>query len=130
MPKFGNASKSRLAECDPRLQEICHEVIKFYDFTVLCGHRGEEEQNKLFKDGQSKLKFPNSKHNKNPSLAVDIAPWPIDWNDHRRFHLLSGMMFSVANAKGITLRWGGDWNRNWDLNDQSFYDLPHFEIVE
>ena len=31
---------------------------------------------------------------------------------------------------GINLRWGGDWNQNWEVNDNKFDDFPHFEIKE
>ena len=44
MPKFGNRSKQRLETCHEDLQEIFNEVIKYFDCSVLCGHRGEEDQ--------------------------------------------------------------------------------------
>ena len=74
MPYFGRLSTQRLSTCDERLQDICNEAIKVYDFSVLCGHRDEIEQKKLFREGKSKLEYPHSKHNSIPSLAVDIAP--------------------------------------------------------
>ena len=61
--KFGKKSLERLSTCNGLLQEILNEAINIMDFTVLWGHRDKEEQNKAFRDGNSKVKFPNSKHN-------------------------------------------------------------------
>ena len=129
MPIFGKKSKERLATCDDRLQIICNEAIKVFDFTVLEGHRDEETQNRLFWEGKSKLQFPNSKHNTSPSRAIDIAPYPIDWDDKERFGRLAGLMFGIAFKNGVQLRWGGTWSGLEGKNKSGFYDLPHFEIV-
>lgn len=130
MPVFSSQSRSHLDSCDVRLQEICESIIPYYDFTVLEGYRSNERQDELFRQGKSRLKAGESKHNSHPSLAVDIAPWPIDWKDTNRFYLLAGMMFQAAAELDVKLRWGGDWDRDWEHTDQTFFDLPHFEIVE
>jgi len=130
MPSFSKSSTDRLEQCDSRIQEVLNEVVKHFDCTVMCGHRGEEEQNEAFRTGRSKLQFPQSKHNGLPSMAVDVAPYPIDWNDIKRFHYFAGFVVGIAAAKGITLRYGGDWDRDTQLKDNNFNDLPHFEIVE
>lgn len=129
MPKFSKRSLDRLYTCHSDIQKVCFEIIKVFDFTVLCGHRGKEEQNKAFNENKSKLKFPQSKHNSNPSLAIDIVPYPINWNDIQRFTYLAGHMQGVALANGIKLRWGGNWERDNDLKNNKFNDLPHFELV-
>lgn len=129
MPKFGAKSIERLDTCHRDLVAVCERVIEVYDFTVLEGHRLTERQDELFRQGKSKLKGGESKHNTFPSRAVDIAPYPIDWNDTKRFYLLAGMMFQAAHELGIRLRWGGDWDGDWDHKDQSFFDLPHFELI-
>ena len=36
----------------------------------------------------------------------------------------------VASQMGIKIRWGGDWDRDTDLSDNRFNDLPHFELME
>jgi len=28
------------------------------------------------------------------------------------------------------LRWGGDWDRDTEVNDNRFQDFPHFELVK
>ena len=119
--KFGKISAKRKSECHIDLQKVLDMAIKEYDFTILCGHRGEAEQNKAFKEGNSKLKFPNSKHNKSPSLAVDIAPYPIDWNNIDRFRELSIIIKRCAKEAGIKITWGGDW--------RTFKDYPHYELA-
>ena len=118
-----------MSTCDARLQDICYDAIKIYDFTILCGNRDEEQQNLMLIQGKSKLEFPKSKHNKTPSQAVDIAPYPVDWGDLGRFKLLAGIMFGVAHSKDISIRWGGDWDMNTNMNDESFVDLVHFELI-
>lgn len=130
MPAFGKASQEKLATCDPRLQKVFNEVIKYFDCTVIEGHRGEAAQNKAFAEGKSKLKYPQSKHNKTPSLAADVLPYPIDWNDTNRMRYFAGFVVGIAATMGIKLRWGGDWNQNTELKDNSFNDLPHFELVD
>lgn len=130
MPAFGNASKEKLATCDERLQRVFNEVIKYFDCTVIEGHRGEAAQNKAFAEGKSKLKYPQGKHNKTPSLAADVLPYPIDWNDTNRMRYFAGFVVGIAATMGIKLRWGGDWNQNTELKDNSFNDLPHFELAD
>ena len=128
MPKFSRKSKERLATCDERLQKVFNEVIKYADCSVLEGHRSEERQNKLYEEGKTKVKYPKGRHNASPSLAVDVAPYPIDWDDRERFTLFAGFVIGVARGMGITLRWGGDWNMNFEVNDNKFDDFPHFEV--
>lgn len=129
--KYGTRSMQRLITCHPNLQKICHGSLERspFDLTILEGKRPEERQNQLYADGFSKVKWPDSMHNKNPSLAVDIAPFPVEWNNALKFHVLAGIMFAVASEFDIKLRWGGDWNGNW-RSDQSFIDLPHFELID
>lgn len=128
MAKFSNTSKQKLETCHEDLQLIINEAIKDYDFSVLCGYRSNEEQDKLYKKGVSKVKAGGSKHNLSPSLAVDIAPYPIDWNDKNRFYYLAGIINRIASENNIAIRWGGDWNGDGNFKNQTFHDLPHFEI--
>lgn len=128
MYKFSKRSLERLESCHVDLQDICKELIKHMDITVLEGYRSKEKQNKAFSEGKSKLQFPNSKHNKTPSMAVDIAPYPIDWDDRERFAYMGGLAKGIAAAKGIKLRWGADWNSDGNIKDHSFQDMPHIEL--
>jgi len=102
------------------------EAVREYDCTVLVGHRGKAEQDAAFADGKSKLRWPKSKHNLTPSLAVDVVPYPIDWRDLDRFRALAVVVRRCWNAipaaerDGYDLAWGGDWI--------SFRDYPHWEL--
>lgn len=126
MPKFSARSLKNLEQCHPLLQLLMYEAIKVTDFSVICGFRGEREQNEAYDRGNSKLKWPQSKHNQTPSLAVDIVPYPIDWNDERRFRTLGTVVKEIwaqlpeEKKEGWSLSWGGDW--------KTFKDFPHFEL--
>jgi len=127
--KFGPRSMKNLSEAHPDLQRLFHIVIQEYDCTIIEGHRTALEQNAVYHAGKSKLKFPHSKHNHDPSMAVDVCPYPIDWNDYKRFYYFGGLVKGIASRLGIGIRWGGDWSGDNDFNDQTFHDLPHFELL-
>lgn len=129
MPRFSNRSKMALETCHPDLQKVFTEAIKHIDFMVLEGHRGQEAQDKAWRSGYSKVRWPNGKHNKNPSLAVDIAPYPIAWGDTERFVYFAGYIMGIASQLGIKLRWGGDWDQDTQVTDERFRDYGHFELV-
>lgn len=131
MPIFGEDSKAKLATCHPYLRKLFEEVIKEYDCKIICGERNKEDQDKAVAEGKSKTPYPTSKHNRIPSLAVDVAPYPIDWSEKelRRFYHFGGFVLATAKRMGINIRWGGDWNGNMDFKDQNFNDLPHFELI-
>ena len=128
MARFGRRSKERLATCEKDLQMIFNEVIKYVDCSVLEGHRNGERQNKLYEEGKTKVRYPNGRHNSSPSRAVDVTPYPVDWKDRERQTLFAGFVLGVANQIGINLRWGGDWDQDFEVQDNKFDDFPHFEL--
>ena len=79
MAEFSQKSLARLGTCHGDLQRLFMEVVKTHDCSVLCGHRGKDEQDEAYALGHSKAQWPDSKHNSLPSHAVDVAPWPVDW---------------------------------------------------
>lgn len=132
MYSFGPTSQKKLETCDERLQALLNEAIKVIDFSVIEGHRTKELQDRYFKAKTSKLRWPNSKHNTYPSLAVDIAPYPIRWEGPKsaaRFYYLQGIVMGLAVSMGIKIRFGGDWDGDGDITDQKFDDLPHIELI-
>ena len=129
MPRFGRKSRKQLKTCEKELQSLFNEVVRYFDCSVLVGFRGENEQNTAFESGNSKVKWPNGKHNSNPSNAVDVAPYPINWKDRERFLYFGGFVKGCAFQMGIPLRWGGDWDNDTSLSDNNFDDLVHFELV-
>jgi len=128
MPSFGKTSSANLATCHPDIQRVLNEAIKYVDFSVTCGHRGQVEQDAAFAAGNSKLKYPNGEHNKTPSNAVDVAPYPLNWNDAEAFTLLSGVIYGVACTMGVKLRLGADWDGDFNTLEHSFKDRPHIEL--
>jgi peptidoglycan LD-endopeptidase CwlK len=131
MPSFGTRSRRRLSTCHPDLQQLFNAIVAVYDCTILEGARGKYRQNKLFAQGDSKVEYPNGRHNKKPSNAVDAAPWPIpEWEDEKVFYFFAGVVKGIARSMGIKIRWGGDWDSDNDLNDQTFNDLIHFELID
>ena len=127
--KFGNTSTSRILTCHQDIQKLFYHVIRNYNCSVLCGHRSENEQNAAFADKKSKLKWPQSKHNSDPSTAIDIAPFPIDWEDHDRFYHFAGYVLANSERLKIKVRWGGDWDSDKEFKDQKFNDLVHWELL-
>lgn len=130
MPKFSRRSHSILYTCSQPLIELCEALILEVDFSVLCGFRDKEEQEEAFRTGRSTKRWPHSKHNKTPSTAVDLAPYPIDWQDTARFAWFAGYIMCKAKQMDIEIRWGGDWDRDTRIAEHRFIDMPHFEILE
>lgn len=151
MATFGAASERQLATCHPDLQRLFREVVKDFDCTVLEGKRSIEQQEKNVAKGVSKTMA--SKHVfpvERPSLAADVAPYPLKWPDQKLRNLalagdtaalgeyvkqvalwytFGGYVMGMADQMGIALRWGADWSQDWVIVDQTFDDLPHFELV-
>lgn len=121
MPKFSKISKERLATAHPELQRLFNEVIKDIDCMVVYGYRGKKEQDEAFLRGNSKLKFPQSMHNKKPSLAVDVVPSPLDWDDIESFKRLMRTVKLKATLLNIPITCGGDWKMR---------DYPHYELKQ
>jgi len=150
MPSYSQSSKDKLDTAAHSLQRLFNIVVKFYDNTILQGWRSRETQINAFNSGHSKVKWPDSKHNNVPSEAVDSGPYipgraipwphaPTNWNDPgqrnkyikdlNQFYHYAGFVQGVAAVEGIDIRWGGDWDRDNDLSDQTFDDLVHFEVT-
>jgi len=151
MPEFSAKSMSILKTTRPELQRLFLEVVKHFDCTVISGRRGQVEQESLFRAGKTKAHFGESPHNYGDSFAVDVVPYPIDWDSEReiiaaahkgdevalmkailsveRLCLFAGFVLGTAKQMGIELTWGGDWNRDTHLSDNRFDDFPHFELT-
>ena len=136
MPSFSDNSLNNLETCHEDLQLLFSEVVKSFDCSIVCGHRGEEEQDEAFNSGRSKVQYPKSRHNSMPSMAVDVIPYPVNWGNTERMYYFSGYVKAVAqrlldeHLMDYELRWGGDWDRDTETNDQDFMDLPHFELID
>lgn len=129
MYKYSKISRKRLDSCHPELQRLFNSLIEDYDVSIICGHRSKTEQDKAVADGASKTRYPNSKHNSMPSLGIDAALYPINWNDHGRHYMFVGIVRERAKQLGIPIRCGADWDSDFATNDQTFNDLVHFEYA-
>lgn len=136
---FSEYSLDQLSRCHNELKLLCTHVLDVHDFKVQEGHRDEAAQEKAFAEGRTKLHWPNGNHNAFPSMAVDLLPYLdgkfIGWENRRQWDYFGGMVLGVAatfhrlGEMTYPVRWGGDWSRDNDMADQTFNDLPHFELV-
>ncbi len=124
MYKFGKRSRERLKGVDTKLVNVLNELIKMMDVTVIEGLRSAERQKELLAKGATKVKY--SKHME--GKAVDIAPYPIDWEDRDRFYYMGGMIRGIGKQLGINIRFGGDWDSDGETKDNNFDDLVHIEL--
>lgn len=129
MPAFSQTSTDRLGTCHPDLQRLFQEVIKYRDCTILRGHRTQADQEAAFAAGKTQLHWPEGKHCAEPSNAVDVAPYPVDWKDREGLYFFAGFVEGIAKGMGISIRYGGDWNSDGQVKDNHFDDLVHFELV-
>ena len=147
---FSPTSLAELATADPRLGIVARKVLLIKDHSVIKGHRGQVEQNQAFEDGHSKLRWPDGKHNKMPSKAIDVRTYPVppdereqmverrleaglppDERDLREEQLyLLGLYVGVASEMGLRLLTGADWDRDGEIADTGFDDFFHVELVE
>lgn len=154
VPNFSNKSKEKLTQCHLDIQFIANKAIEYVDFTVVTGHRGPAEQNDLYDRGFSKVRYPNSKHNSRPSIAIDVAPYykkygvlfggpeqvkrimQLTGKDRKEveafilkaYARLIGIFEGIALINQIPLRLGMDWDGDFDTLDQTFHDLGHIEL--
>lgn len=129
---WGNSSKAQYDTLHPDLQWLLDTVLEeVADISILKGHRDEAEQNAAYDSGHSKLRWPNGNHNKMPSVAVDIQPYPLPERREKLWAALAyiaGRAIEIGKRRGLNIRWGGDWDQDGDLTDQNFDDLYHLEL--
>lgn len=123
MIKYGKTSRANIDELDGRLQTLLYRYSdvapESLDISVICGFRGEAEQEAAFKLGRSRKRWPESAHNKQPAKAFDFNPYPFTSYDNRDAWLLrQGALRIVAAQHGIRLKPLIDW------------DLPHVELAD
>ena len=126
MPKFGKTSLANLKGVNTKLVNVLNQTIKHFDFTVIEGVRSLETQKSYVDKGASKTM--SSKHLL--GRAVDIAPYPVDYDNIKRFIYLGGIVLGIASQLGVKLRWGMDWDMDTYVKDTKFIDAGHFEMVD
>ncbi len=121
--RFSNRSLKQIETLHKDLQDICEVAVTLLPFSVIEGHRGKCEQERMNKEGISKVEYPNSKHNSLPSKAMDLVvciglPYPS--ND--AWEYLANIIKFVGKTMSVNIVWGGDWKEN--------PDRYHFELQE
>lgn len=134
--KLGTRSKENLKGIHSDLVKVVERAIGLssQDFTVISGVRTTQEQKDLYAQGRTKPGsiVTNADGVKNKSnhqakadgygYAVDIVPYPVDWNDLNKFRAIANAIKAAACELKVTVKWGGDWT--------NLKDYPHFELVK
>lgn len=137
---FSERSLNNLKGVHPKLVAVVKRALELspIDFTVLEGVRSQARQDELWAQGRTKpgpvvtwvqTSGTHGIQADGYGHAVDLAPYPIDWNDLQRFDQLANVMFAAAKELNVTLRWGGDWDMDQIIHERGESDSPHFELV-
>ena len=144
-------SLDKMNGVDERLQRVVKRAIQLtkQDFMVLEGVRTREQCMINYGKGRTiaqcvakgvpaqyanpnaaKVTWLNdpfaSKHV--TGKAVDLVPYPVDWNDLKKFDAIAQAMLQAAKELGIPIRWGADWDGDGKPRERGESDSPHFEI--
>lgn len=136
-------SLSRLVGLNTRLDAVVKHAIEIteQDFLVVEGIRSKEQCYINYGKGRNAaqciakgvpVKYAQPKLAKvtwlnNPlgskhvtGNAVDLVPYPLDWEDLNKFKKIAVAMKQAAKDLDVSIDWGGDWT--------SSKDYPHFEL--
>lgn len=133
--KLGTRSRDNLKGVHPDLVKVVEKAIELttQDFVVIEGVRTAERQKELYAQGRTKpgprvtnvdgVKTKSNHQVKEDKYghAVDIVPYPVDWNSSIKFDNIANAMKLAACQLGIKITWGGDWTK--------LIDKPHFELA-
>lgn len=132
---LGSRSLDRLKGVDPRLVNVVKLAISLseIDFSVLEGVRTLARQRELYAQGRTKpgkIVTWTMKSRHIEGKAVDLIPYPIDWNDLVKFNKIAAAMFRAAKQLGVKIRWGADWDGDGKPREKGETDSPHFELAD
>lgn len=147
MAHYGSTSQARLDTCNANIQLVMQRAIgklpwtdpvssiTINDATIIEGHRNKERQDYAFETHKSEKQWPDSRHNRLPSDAVDAAVYHparphIHWSDKDEMEAFSRLVLECAAEENVDMTWGGDWDDDGVRVDQDpdegFFDGPHF----
>ena len=149
--QLSKRSLSRLAGVDDKLVAVVKRAIEIsqVDFMVLEGVRSKEQCMINYGKGRTAAqvqakgvpaKYANPSAAKvtwlnNPfaskhvtGKAVDLVPYPVDWNDLSKFDKIAKAMLQAAKELKVNVRWGADWDGDGKPRERGESDSPHFEI--
>lgn len=121
MRRYSKRSLGNLKGIHPDLRRVIDRALQEgpLDFIVIEGLRTMQRQRELVASGASQTM--NSRHL--TGHAVDLLPigkdgaafdWPL-------YDKLGPAVKAAADAEGVAITWGGDW--------QKFRDGPHFQLA-
>ena len=130
---LGKTSLARLKGVDECLVKVVKRAIEIseIDFTVMEGVRTLDRQCELYAQGRTapgKIVTWTMKSKHIEGKAVDLVPYPLDWNDLDKFDKIKNAMFQAAKEIDVNLRWGADWDGDGNYREKGEYDSPHFEL--
>ena len=144
-------SLDRLVGVDERLQRVVKRAIQLtkQDFMVLEGVRTRQQCMSNYGKGRTiaqcvakdvPAQYANPRAAKvtwlnNPfaskhvnGKAVDLVPYPVDWDDLKKFDLVAQAMLQAAKELDVPVRWGADWDNDGKPRERGESDSPHFEL--
>ena len=152
---LGKQSKAKLVGVHPDLVRVVERAIRIttQDFSVLEGVRSQQRQFELYGQGRTReqlmakgigprlakpkmrqvtwtLASNHFKQRDGYGHAVDLVPFPLDWEDLSKFDAISHAMFIASHELGIPIRWGADWDRDGMPRERGETDSPHFELAQ
>jgi peptidoglycan L-alanyl-D-glutamate endopeptidase CwlK len=129
---WGHRSLSKRAELHDDLVRLVDRTLELspFDVSITDAYRGEAEQDRNFLSGASQVSYPNSRHNKQPSEAVHLDPAPLDYEQPLKYYVLCGVVWVAAKQLALVsrIRWGGDWDKDFNHEEETFRDLAHWEL--
>lgn len=135
---LGARSLAKLEGVNPRMVAIVKRAIQLtaQDFVVLEGVRTQARQRVLYAQGRTrpgpKVTWTlTSRHFVQADgfgHAVDICPWPVDWNTPSKFDAIADAMEGAALELDIGIRWGANWDGDGVRREAKETDSPHFEL--
>ena len=149
--QLSKRSLSRLAGVDDKLVAVVKRAIEIsqVDFMVLEGVRSKEQCMINYGKGRTAAQcvakgVPAQYANPNAAKvtwlnnpfaskhvsgkAVDLVPYPVDWQDLKKFDAIAKAMLQSAKELGVPVRWGADWDGDGKPRERGESDSPHFEI--
>lgn len=137
---LGSKSLAKLEGVHPDLVKVVKRAIQIsdQDFMVLEGVRTPARQKELYAQGRTKpgpkvtwtLTSNHFKQADGFGHAVDLVPYPVDWNTASKFTAIAKAMLVAADDLGVKLRWGGNWDGDDRPGEKGESDGPHFELAK
>ena len=136
---LGPKSLAKLDGVHPDMVRVVKRAIAItrQDFMVLEGVRTPARQAELYDQGRTKpgnkvtwtLTSRHFRQADGYGHAVDLCPFPVDWNTASKFDAIADAMEAAADQLGVNIRSGMDWDRDGKRREARESDSPHFELA-